>query len=60
MWIGVQAVQVALKGVYMCGPESAERRQPGFNFLKRFRSQSVQAALSVYRTFDETRLTQDP
>src|SRR4029453_18924216 len=42
----------------MTGPEPAERIQPGIQFLKRFRLQSVETALCVHRGFDETGLAQ--
>ena len=54
----IDVVEVAFKSIYMSGPESAERSQPGIDLLKRFRLQSVETALCVHRGFDETGLAQ--
>jgi hypothetical protein len=52
------AVEVAFESIYMSGPEPAEGSQPGIDFLKWFRFQAVETALSVHRGFHEAGLAQ--
>jgi hypothetical protein len=52
------AVKVAFEGIHMSGPEPAELRQPGIDFLKWFRPQPVETALCVHAGFHETGLAQ--
>jgi len=54
----IHAVEVAFESIYASGPEPAERSQPGFHLLKRFRFQPVETALCVHRGFYETGLAQ--
>ena len=49
---------MAFESIYVSGPEPAERSQPGFDLLKRFRLQPVETALCVHRGFHETGLSQ--
>jgi hypothetical protein len=51
-------VKVAFEGIYVSGPEPAERSQPGIDLLKWFRFQPVKTALCVHRGFHETGLSQ--
>jgi hypothetical protein len=44
---------VALKGVYVCGPEAAKGLKPGIDFLERFGPEPVQPALRVHGGFNE-------
>ena len=54
----IHAVEVAFESIYVSRPEPAERNQPGIDFLKRFRFQTVKTALCVHRGFYETGLPQ--
>ena len=49
---------MALESIYVSGPESAERLQPGVDLLQRFRFQPVETALGVHRGFHETGVSQ--
>jgi hypothetical protein len=49
---------MAFKGIDVSGPEAAELGQPHIQLLKWFRFEPVEAALCVYRGFDETRVAQ--
>ena len=52
------AVEVAFESIYVSGPESAERSQPGIHLLKWFGFQPVETALCVHRGFHKTGLSQ--
>ena len=54
----IHAVKVAFESIYVSGPESAERGQPGIHLLKWFRFQPVETALCVHRGFHEAGLAQ--
>ncbi len=54
----LHAVKVAFESIYVSGPESAERVQPGIHLLKWFRFQPVETALCVHRGFHEAGLAQ--
>ena len=56
----MHAVEMALEGVNVGGPEAAELRQPGIELLKRLRPQLVEAALRIHPGFNEARLAQYP
>jgi len=54
----MHAIEVAFESIYVSGPESTKRSQPGIHFLKWFRFQPVETALCVHRGFHETSLAQ--
>jgi hypothetical protein len=54
----IHAVEVALKSIYVNGPEPAEGSQPGIHLLKWFWFQPIETALRVHRGFYETGLSQ--
>jgi hypothetical protein len=56
----MQAVEVALQGIHVSGPEPAEGSQPGSDLLKWFRFQPVETALGVHRGFHETGVAEHP
>ena len=49
---------MALERIQMSGPEAAERSQPGIQFLKWFRFQSVESPLCVHGGLHETGLAE--
>ena len=51
-------VEVAFESIYVSGPETTERSQPGIDLLKWLRFQPVETALRVHRGFYETSLSQ--
>jgi hypothetical protein len=55
----MDAVEVALEGIDVSGPEAAERGQPGFDFVERFGFKTVEAALRGDGGFHETGVAQD-
>jgi hypothetical protein len=55
-WIA-HAIEVALKGVDVCGPEAAKGLKPGVDFLERFGPEPVQTALRVHGGFNEAGIT---
>ena len=55
----IHVVEMVFKIIYMSGPESSERSQPGIHVLKGFRFQPVETALCVHRGFYETGLSQN-
>ena len=52
------AVEVAFESIDVSGPEATELGQPHIQLLKWFRLEPVEAALCVYRGFDETGVAQ--
>jgi hypothetical protein len=54
----IHAVKVAFERVHVRGPEPAELSQPGIHFVKRFRLQSIEAALCVHRRLHEAGIPQ--
>jgi hypothetical protein len=54
----IHPIEVAFESVEVCGPESAEGNKPVIEFLEWFRSQPVEAALSVNRRLHKTSLAQ--
>ena len=51
-------IEVAFESIQVSGPESPELSQPGVEFPKWFRFQSVESALCVNRGFHETGVAQ--
>jgi len=49
---------MAFESIYVSGPETTKRSQPGIHLMKGFRSQTVETALCVHRGFHETGLSQ--
>ena len=49
---------MAFESIYTRGPETTEGREPGIDFLERFRFQAVEPALCVHGGFDETGVAQ--
>jgi len=54
----MHAVEMALEGIDVRGPEAAELRQPRIELLEGFRFQAVETALRVDGGFNETGVTQ--
>lgn len=54
----MDAVQMALEGIDVRGPEPPELRQPRIEFLEGFRFEAVETALRVDGGFNETGVAQ--
>jgi hypothetical protein len=54
----IDVVEVAFESIDVSGPEPTELSQPGIEFLKRLRCQTVETALCVHRRFHETGVAQ--
>ena len=56
----MHAVEMTFERVDVRRPQSAKRRQPGVDLLKRLRFQAIQTPLRVDGGFDEAGLAQHP
>ncbi len=56
----MHAVEMAFESIDVSGPEAAKLVQPGIDFLKGFRFQTVETALCVHGRLHETGFAQHP
>src|SRR5581483_8922007 len=54
----MQSVEMALEGIHMSRPETAELRQPSIDLAQRFWLQSIAAALCIHGRLHETGVPQ--